>query len=135
MTLYYNQHLGMMKPILGPIRLSDRAETLAKVPSRKKAKKRMAFLDKRHLFDCPNCRRIVRWDFGADVGHRDALKYQGHGDPRQLSIPIGPEGERILKLDKYMRLCCDDCWADIDGGNEPRKGWDKMKIGDSRGKT
>jgi hypothetical protein len=121
-TLYYNQHLGMMKPLMEGW---SRSEVLAKVPPRKQAKKRMKFLDKRQLFDCPNCRCIVRWDFGADVGHPDAKKYEHHGDTRQLDIPNNnAHVEWVLKIDKYLRLCCDECWAAIVNGKEPRKGWD-----------
>ena len=120
MTLYYNQHLGMMKPLV-----HGWPEKLLEVPPRSRAKQRMNFLNKRHLFDCPNCRRIVRWDFGADVGHKDAHRYQPHGDKRQLEFPLSEEAMRVLKLDKYMRLCCDDCWSKLDSGEKPRKGWDR----------
>lgn len=122
MTLYYNQHLGMMKPLMEGW---SRSEMPAKVPKRG-TKKREKFLDKLKLFDCPNCRRIVRWDFGADVGHKDAHKYKHQGDPRQLDLMYDrAEAERILKLDAYMRLCCDDCWGKLDRGEKPRKGWDR----------
>jgi hypothetical protein len=119
--LYFNQHLGMMKPLV-----SGWPEKPMKVPRRAQAKKREKFLNKLKLFDCPNCRRIVRWDFGADVGHPDAKKYEHHGDPRQLDIPNNDAHvEWVLKIDKYLRLCCDECWAAIVNGKEPRKGWDR----------
>ena len=107
-----------------------RSEKPAKVPPRKKAKARESFLNKRQLFDCPNCRRIVRWDFGADVGHPEAEMYRAFepvkGPQLPLSLELSEHAQRVIKLDKYLRLCCDDCWDDIvTKGHKPREGWDR----------
>lgn len=127
MTLYYNQHLGMNMVLMHSW---GRSEEPAKVPPRKQAKKREKFLNERKLFDCPNCRRIVRWDFGADVGHPEYEQYRDFepvkGPQLPLSLELSEHAQMVIALDRYLRLCCDECWGDIvTRKNLPRKGWDR----------
>lgn len=70
--------------------------TLIRLPPRGIGRRK--FLDKRKLFQCPQCLRCVPWDFGADVGlEKD----------RDLLTKLEE------KLDSFLRMCCDGCWAKI----------------------
>jgi hypothetical protein len=112
--IYYNPRTQMFRPI------KDLFGKNVKLPIRKDMRQRVQILDSLRLFECPQCMRIVPWNFGADVGHPDATAAPGQ-------IPLPYEDDLEAK-DRFLRLCCDDCWHAVIVEKKPLNRWWKQRL-------